>query len=62
MGMFKILNILIQSIHLLDLEDEICLEALFIHPDMLHSAVEGFVTSLQFIIPSSSSHVEHIQL
>ncbi|GFT32322.1 uncharacterized protein TNCV_4483601 [Trichonephila clavipes] len=44
---------------LLELKDAIRREVSSIHPDMLHSAVAGFVTRLECIIPRGG-HVEHI--
>ncbi|GFU62545.1 uncharacterized protein TNCV_1313841 [Trichonephila clavipes] len=43
-----------------ELKDAIRREASSIHPDMLHSAVAGFVTSLECPLPCGGGHVEHI--
>ncbi|GFU82923.1 uncharacterized protein TNCV_1743081 [Trichonephila clavipes] len=45
---------------LLELKDAIRREVSSIHPDMLHSAVAGFVTRLECLLPCGGSHVEHI--
>ncbi|GFW15922.1 uncharacterized protein TNCV_4431951 [Trichonephila clavipes] len=43
-----------------ELKDAIRSEVSSIHPDMLHSAVAGFVTRLECLLPSGGGHVEHI--
>ncbi|GFU54007.1 uncharacterized protein TNCV_246381 [Trichonephila clavipes] len=43
-----------------ELKDAIRREVSSIHPDMLHSAVAGFVTHLECLLPCGGSHVEHI--
>ncbi|GFV75687.1 uncharacterized protein TNCV_2812071 [Trichonephila clavipes] len=43
-----------------ELKDAIRREVSSIHPDMLHSAVAGFVTLLECLLPSGGGHVEHI--
>ncbi|GFX91931.1 uncharacterized protein TNCV_3577611 [Trichonephila clavipes] len=43
-----------------ELKDAIRREVSFIHPDMLHSAVAGFVTRLECLLPCGGGHVEHI--
>ncbi|GFX99295.1 DUF4817 domain-containing protein [Trichonephila clavipes] len=43
-----------------ELKDAIRREVSSIHPDMLHSAVAGFVTRLECLLPCGVSHVEHI--
>ncbi|GFT44641.1 DUF4817 domain-containing protein [Trichonephila clavipes] len=43
-----------------ELKDAIRREVSSIHPDMLHSAVAGFVTRLECLLPCGGSHVEHI--
>ncbi|GFU82375.1 uncharacterized protein TNCV_1232281 [Trichonephila clavipes] len=43
-----------------ELKDAIRREASSIHPDMLHSAVAGFVTRLECLLPCGGGHVEHI--
>ncbi|GFX57602.1 transposable element Tcb2 transposase [Trichonephila clavipes] len=45
---------------LLELKDAIRREVSSIHPDMLHSAVAGFVTRLECLLPCGGGHVEHI--
>ncbi|GFS78317.1 uncharacterized protein TNCV_3172451 [Trichonephila clavipes] len=45
---------------LLELKDAIHREVSSIHPDMLHSAVAGFVTRLECLLPCGGGHVEHI--
>ncbi|GFU95404.1 uncharacterized protein TNCV_3790871 [Trichonephila clavipes] len=47
---------------LLELKDAIRRKVSPIHPDMLHSAIAGFVTRLECFLPSSGGHVEHILL
>ncbi|GFW23595.1 uncharacterized protein TNCV_4091381 [Trichonephila clavipes] len=42
------------------LKDAIRREVSSIHPDMLHSAVAGFVTRLECLLRSGVGHVEHI--
>jgi hypothetical protein len=48
--------------NLSELKDAIRREVSCIHPDMLHSAVAGFVTRLQCVIPCGGGHVEHLLL
>ncbi|GFW63731.1 HTH_Tnp_Tc3_2 domain-containing protein [Trichonephila clavipes] len=48
------------SSSLLELKDAIRREVSSIHPDMLHSAVAGFVTRLECLLPCGGGHVEHI--
>ncbi|GFX76201.1 uncharacterized protein TNCV_2145051 [Trichonephila clavipes] len=43
-----------------ELKDVIHREVSSIHPDMLHSAVAGFVTRLECLLPCGGGHVEHI--
>ncbi|GFV69600.1 uncharacterized protein TNCV_4507151 [Trichonephila clavipes] len=43
-----------------ELKDAIRREVSSIHPDMLHSAVAGFVTRLECLLPCDGGHVEHI--
>ncbi|GFX23774.1 DUF4817 domain-containing protein [Trichonephila clavipes] len=43
-----------------ELKDAIRREVSSIHPDMLHSAVAGFVTRLECLLPCGGGHVEHI--
>ncbi|GFV12703.1 uncharacterized protein TNCV_1366731 [Trichonephila clavipes] len=43
-----------------ELKDAIHREVSSIHPDMLHSAVAGFVTRLGCLLPCGGGHVEHI--
>ncbi|GFT84981.1 DUF4817 domain-containing protein [Trichonephila clavipes] len=43
-----------------ELKDAIHREVSSIHPDMLHSAVAGFVTRLECLLPCGGGHVEHI--
>ncbi|GFX73465.1 uncharacterized protein TNCV_3402761 [Trichonephila clavipes] len=43
-----------------ELKDAILREVSSIHPDMLHSAVAGFVTRLECLLPCGGGHVEHI--
>ncbi|GFU95036.1 uncharacterized protein TNCV_4138201 [Trichonephila clavipes] len=43
-----------------ELKDAIRREVSSIHPDMLHSAVAGFVTRLKCLLPCGGGHVEHI--
>ncbi|GFV01309.1 hypothetical protein TNCV_3375431 [Trichonephila clavipes] len=43
---------------MLELKDAIRREVSSIHPDMLHSAVAGFVTRLECLLPSGGGHVE----
>ncbi|GFU68201.1 uncharacterized protein TNCV_39111 [Trichonephila clavipes] len=43
-----------------ELKDTIRREVSSIHPDMLHSAVAGFVTRLECLLPCGGGHVEHI--
>ncbi|GFW25471.1 uncharacterized protein TNCV_3721991 [Trichonephila clavipes] len=45
---------------LLELKDAIRREVSSMHPDMLHSAVAGFVTRLECLLPCGGGHVEHI--
>ncbi|GFT29463.1 uncharacterized protein TNCV_2116661 [Trichonephila clavipes] len=45
---------------LLELKDAIRREVSSIHPDMLHSAVAGFVTRLECLLLCGGGHVEHI--
>ncbi|GFV59634.1 uncharacterized protein TNCV_1907061 [Trichonephila clavipes] len=42
------------------LKDAIRREVSSIHPDMLHSAVAGFVTRLECLLQCGGGHVEHI--
>ncbi|GFT48142.1 DUF4817 domain-containing protein [Trichonephila clavipes] len=46
--------------NLSELKDAIRREVSSIHPDMLHSAVAGFVTRLECLLPCGGGHVEHI--
>ncbi|GFT33613.1 DUF4817 domain-containing protein [Trichonephila clavipes] len=43
-----------------ELKDTIRREVSSIHPDMLHSAVAGFVTRLEYLLHCGGGHVEHI--
>ncbi|GFU72243.1 uncharacterized protein TNCV_369981 [Trichonephila clavipes] len=43
-----------------ELKDAIRREVFSIHPDMLHSAVAGFVTRLECLLPCGGGHVERI--
>ncbi|GFU23709.1 uncharacterized protein TNCV_2341031 [Trichonephila clavipes] len=43
-----------------ELKDAIRREVSSIHPDMLHSAVAGFVTRLECLLPCGGGHVKHI--
>ncbi|GFT28816.1 uncharacterized protein TNCV_3585341 [Trichonephila clavipes] len=43
-----------------ELKDAIRREVSSIHPDMLHSAVAGFVSRLECLLPCGGGHVEHI--
>ncbi|GFW56892.1 uncharacterized protein TNCV_161221 [Trichonephila clavipes] len=43
-----------------ELKDAIRRQVSSIHPDMLHSAVAGFVTRLECLLPCGGGHVEHI--
>ncbi|GFW70748.1 uncharacterized protein TNCV_2923031 [Trichonephila clavipes] len=43
-----------------ELKDAIRREVSSIHPDMLHSAVAGFVARLEYLLPCGGGHVEHI--
>ncbi|GFU74435.1 uncharacterized protein TNCV_2792181 [Trichonephila clavipes] len=43
-----------------ELKDAIRREVSSIHPDMLHSAVAGFVPRLECLLPCGGGHVEHI--
>ncbi|GFT81539.1 uncharacterized protein TNCV_3673861 [Trichonephila clavipes] len=43
-----------------ELKDAIRRVVSSIHPDMLHSAVAGFVTRLECLLPCGGGHVEHI--
>ncbi|GFY09835.1 uncharacterized protein TNCV_3697971 [Trichonephila clavipes] len=43
-----------------ELKDAIRREVSSIHPDMLHSAVAGFVTCIECLLPCGGGHVEHI--
>ncbi|GFX80552.1 uncharacterized protein TNCV_3929601 [Trichonephila clavipes] len=43
-----------------ELKDAIRGDVSSIHPDMLHSAVAGFVTRLECLLPFGGGHVEHI--
>ncbi|GFS56766.1 uncharacterized protein TNCV_3624491 [Trichonephila clavipes] len=43
-----------------ELKDAVRREVSSIHPDMLHSAVAGFVTRLECLLPCGGGHVEHI--
>ncbi|GFV51927.1 DUF4817 domain-containing protein [Trichonephila clavipes] len=43
-----------------ELKNAIHREVSSIHPDMLHSAVAGFVTRLECLLPCGGGHVEHI--
>ncbi|GFS52223.1 uncharacterized protein TNCV_4849631 [Trichonephila clavipes] len=43
-----------------EMKDAIRREVSSIHPDMLHSAVAGFVTRLECLLPCGGGHVEHI--
>ncbi|GFX22485.1 uncharacterized protein TNCV_3601161 [Trichonephila clavipes] len=47
---------------LLELKDAIRREVSSIHPDMLHSAVTGFVTRLECLLPCGGGYVEHIMV
>ncbi|GFW14704.1 uncharacterized protein TNCV_1561671 [Trichonephila clavipes] len=47
---------------LLEQKDAIRRETSSIHPDMLHSAVAGFVIRLECLLPCGGGHVEHILL
>ncbi|GFT68479.1 hypothetical protein TNCV_4307602 [Trichonephila clavipes] len=42
------------------MKDAMRREVSSIHPDMLHSAVTGFVTRLECLLPCGGGHVEHI--
>ncbi|GFW45894.1 uncharacterized protein TNCV_4496131 [Trichonephila clavipes] len=53
-------NCRIWSSSLSELKDAIRREVSSIHPDMLHSAVAGFVTRLECLLPGGIGHVEHI--
>ncbi|GFT92566.1 hypothetical protein TNCV_1480611 [Trichonephila clavipes] len=48
------------SSSLSELKDAIRREVSSIHPDMLHSAVAGFVPRLECLLPCGGGHVEHI--
>ncbi|GFW32903.1 uncharacterized protein TNCV_1774691 [Trichonephila clavipes] len=48
------------SSSLSELKDAIRREVSSIHPNMLHSAVAGFVTRLECLLPCGGGHVEHI--
>ncbi|GFY33764.1 uncharacterized protein TNCV_4594761 [Trichonephila clavipes] len=50
------------SSNLSELKDVIRQELSCIQRDILHSAVAGFVTPLQCVIPCGGGHVEHILL
>ncbi|GFW60122.1 hypothetical protein TNCV_1389351 [Trichonephila clavipes] len=41
-------------------KDAIRIEVSFIHPNMLHSAVAGFVTRLECLFACGGGHVEYI--
>ncbi|GFV48419.1 uncharacterized protein TNCV_3026891 [Trichonephila clavipes] len=43
-----------------ELKDVVRREVSSIYPDMLHSAVAGFVTRLECLLPCGGGHVEHI--
>ncbi|GFU45010.1 uncharacterized protein TNCV_4235181 [Trichonephila clavipes] len=43
-----------------ELKDAIRREVSSIHPDMLHSAIAGFVTRLECLLPCGGGHVEDI--
>ncbi|GFV16382.1 hypothetical protein TNCV_1822891, partial [Trichonephila clavipes] len=43
-----------------ELKDAIHREISSIQPDMSHSAVAGFVTRLECLLPCGGGHVEHI--
>ncbi|GFT68477.1 uncharacterized protein TNCV_4307603 [Trichonephila clavipes] len=43
-----------------EMKDAMRREVSSIHPDMLHSAVTGFVTRLECLLPCGGGHVEHI--
>ncbi|GFT79908.1 uncharacterized protein TNCV_4598171 [Trichonephila clavipes] len=43
-----------------ELKDVIRRKVSSIHSDMLHSAVAGFVTRLECLLPCGGGHVEHI--
>ncbi|GFX66958.1 uncharacterized protein TNCV_4180831 [Trichonephila clavipes] len=43
-----------------ELKDAIRREVSSIHPDILHSAVAGFVTRLECLLPCGGGHVKHI--
>ncbi|GFX42045.1 uncharacterized protein TNCV_353521 [Trichonephila clavipes] len=43
-----------------ELKEAIRREVSSIHPDMLHSAVAGFITRLEYLLPCGGGHVEHI--
>ncbi|GFS69347.1 uncharacterized protein TNCV_4011561 [Trichonephila clavipes] len=45
-----------------ELKDVIRREVSSIHPDMLHSAVAGFVTRLECLLSCGGGHVEHIMV
>ncbi|GFS51181.1 DUF4817 domain-containing protein [Trichonephila clavipes] len=43
-----------------ELKDAIRREVSSMHPDMFHSAVAGFITRLECLLPCGGGHVEHI--
>ncbi|GFV96496.1 uncharacterized protein TNCV_1999481 [Trichonephila clavipes] len=59
-GIFEISRYLSGPSSLPELKDVIRREVSSIHPDMLHSAVAGFVTRLECLLPCGGGHVEHI--
>ncbi|GFX52948.1 hypothetical protein TNCV_3228161 [Trichonephila clavipes] len=59
-GIFEISRILSGLSSLPELKDAIRREVSSIHPDMFHSAVGGFVTRLECLLPCGGGHVEHI--
>ncbi|GFY05616.1 uncharacterized protein TNCV_4402831 [Trichonephila clavipes] len=59
-GYFKSREYLSGPSSLSELKDAIRRELSSIHPDMLHSAVAGFVTRLECLLPCGGGHVEHI--
>ncbi|GFU19964.1 hypothetical protein TNCV_714811 [Trichonephila clavipes] len=58
-GIFEISRVSDPS-SLSELKDAIRREVSSIHPDMLHSAVAGFVTRLECLLPWGGGHVKHI--
>ncbi|GFW30038.1 hypothetical protein TNCV_1593561 [Trichonephila clavipes] len=59
-GIFEISRNLSGLSSLSELKDAIRREVSSIHPDVLHSAVAGFVTRLECLLPCGGGHVEHI--